>query len=315
MVIVFSDITRAASLWEFNPDAMREATLIHNELVRRWSRSTAGTRSAFLARTATAARALLHGLQGLGTAVDWCEDTQRELLGLDWPEALLEHPDAPRSGAATDDRVVFKGLRVRMGVHVGTPKTVRDPITRRVEYTGPVVNAAARITALAHGGQILFSEAAARQARLSEERPQPRPRSSTIPVVWYALGRYLRCKQSCRPENSYSRVSRMNQETELYEVKVARRLEARFFGGARWTRLATMPSMWSEQSERERRRAMSWRRRWARGWQFKEDNFLTSANLCRWVIDFNEIQLGNRWAWAPTEWSSSGASGRASRWR
>jgi len=25
-----------------------------------------------------------------------------------------------------------------------------------------------------------------------------------------------------------------------------------------------------------------------------EDMFLTSANLCRWVIDFNEIQLGNQ---------------------
>jgi hypothetical protein len=27
---------------------------------------------------------------------------------------------------------------------------------------------------------------------------------------------------------------------------------------------------------------------------FKEDNFLTSANLCRWVIDFNEIALGKQ---------------------
>jgi hypothetical protein len=64
--------------------------------------------------------------------------------------------------------VVFKGLRVRMGVHTGTPKMVRDPMTRRVEYIGPVVNAAARITALAHGGQVLISEAAhAKQLALS----------------------------------------------------------------------------------------------------------------------------------------------------
>jgi class 3 adenylate cyclase len=42
---------------------------------------------------------------------------------------------------------------------------VRDPITRQVEYIGPVINAAARITALSHGGQVLISEAA--QARLS----------------------------------------------------------------------------------------------------------------------------------------------------
>jgi hypothetical protein len=34
MAIVFSDITRAASLWEFNAEAMRDATLLHNELMR-----------------------------------------------------------------------------------------------------------------------------------------------------------------------------------------------------------------------------------------------------------------------------------------
>jgi hypothetical protein len=30
------------------------------------------------------------------------------------------------------------------------------------------------------------------------------------------------------------------------------------------------------------------------GMMFKEDNFLTSANLCRWIIDFKEIQLGKQ---------------------
>ncbi len=41
-----------------------------------------------------------------------------------------------------------------MGVNVGMPKTVKDPVTQRIEYVGPVVNACARITALAHGGQV-----------------------------------------------------------------------------------------------------------------------------------------------------------------
>jgi serine/threonine protein kinase len=30
------------------------------------------------------------------------------------------------------------------------------------------------------------------------------------------------------------------------------------------------------------------------GMQFKEDTFLTSANLCRWIIDFGDIQLGKQ---------------------
>jgi class 3 adenylate cyclase len=42
---------------------------------------------------------------------------------------------------------------------MGVPRVVRDPMTRRVEYIGPVVNAAARITAMTHGGQIVMSHA------------------------------------------------------------------------------------------------------------------------------------------------------------
>jgi hypothetical protein len=34
MAIVFTDIVRAASLWEFNPAAMRDATVAHNQLLR-----------------------------------------------------------------------------------------------------------------------------------------------------------------------------------------------------------------------------------------------------------------------------------------
>ncbi len=50
--------------------------------------------------------------------------------------------------------LLHTGLRVRMGVHVGTPRQVRDPLTRKIEFVGPAVNLAARITALAHGGQV-----------------------------------------------------------------------------------------------------------------------------------------------------------------
>lgn len=46
-----------------------------------------------------------------------------------------------------------------MGLHLGVPKVVRDPMTRRVEYIGPVVNTAARITAMTHGGQIVMTHA------------------------------------------------------------------------------------------------------------------------------------------------------------
>jgi hypothetical protein len=55
-----------------------------------------------------------------------------------------------------------------MGINAGQPRLVRDAMTRRAEYIGPVVNAAARITAMAHGGQVLLSESAFRKLKDSD---------------------------------------------------------------------------------------------------------------------------------------------------
>jgi class 3 adenylate cyclase len=92
--------------------------------------------------------------QHTSDAVHWCMEAQRALVDLGWPAALLEHPGAAEEWNDSDDVVLYKGLRVRMGVHVGEARTRRDAMTRRVEYSGPVVNAAARITAMTHGGQV-----------------------------------------------------------------------------------------------------------------------------------------------------------------
>jgi class 3 adenylate cyclase len=107
--------------------------------------------------------------QNTSDALEWCMEAQQALVhSVEWPEALLNHPGAAEEWGDTDERIMFKGLRVRMGVHVGQPRVVRDPMTRRVEYIGPVINAAARITAMTHGGQILLSGSAFAKIRESE---------------------------------------------------------------------------------------------------------------------------------------------------
>lgn len=45
--------------------------------------------------------------------------------------------------------LVFRGLRVRMGVHVGKPECKIDAVTGRMDYVGGMVNRAARITGTA----------------------------------------------------------------------------------------------------------------------------------------------------------------------
>jgi len=48
-------------------------------------------------------------------------------------------------------------LSVRMGCHWGNPVCEVDPITRRMDYFGPMMNRTARISSVADGGQITIS--------------------------------------------------------------------------------------------------------------------------------------------------------------
>jgi hypothetical protein len=124
-------------------------------------------------------------------ALAWCAAVQRGMLDHEWPASLLEHPSAAEEYDPDDNRyarthemtlnlprhtlhqhqvvayarmvcrrVIYRGLRVRMGVHAGLVRGTVDALTRRIEYTGPVVSTAARITALALGGHVVLSQAA-----------------------------------------------------------------------------------------------------------------------------------------------------------
>jgi adenylate cyclase len=79
-----------------------------------------------------------------------------ELLEVSWPSEVLNsmscQPILDKDGA-----LIFKGLSVRMGIHYGDCVSETDPVTRRMDYFGPMVNKASRISAVADGGQITVS--------------------------------------------------------------------------------------------------------------------------------------------------------------
>lgn len=174
MAIVFSDITRAASLWEFDADAMRDATVLHNDLLRSLLKKHRGYEVVHSRDRNSGEGSFCLAFQNVSDALEWCMEAQLELVQIEWPKALLNHPGSAEEWGDTDDRVLFRGLRVRMGIHFGHPRIVRDPITRRVEYIGPVINAAARITAMTHGGQILLSSAAYSQIHETDLAKEPK---------------------------------------------------------------------------------------------------------------------------------------------
>ncbi|KAI8954828.1 protein phosphatase 2C [Xylaria longipes] len=148
--IVFTDIKNSTNLWEMYPDAMRSSIKLHNEVMRRQLRRIGGYEvktegDAFMVSFPTATSALL-----------WCFSVQMQLLEVNWPSEVLNSVSCQEI-FDKDSNLIFKGLSVRMGIHYGEPVAEIDPVTRRMDYFGPMVNKASRISAVADGGQIAVS--------------------------------------------------------------------------------------------------------------------------------------------------------------
>ncbi|KAJ5773372.1 Ras-association [Penicillium paradoxum] len=150
LTIMFTDIKQSTALWELCPDAMRSAIQIHNDILRRqlgifggYEVKTEG--DAFMVAFSTTTAALL-----------WCFNCQNQLLEAEWPTEILDQPQC-RVVVDMDNNVIFRGLSVRMGGHWGEPVCAKDPVTNRMDYFGPMVNRASRISAVADGGQIFVS--------------------------------------------------------------------------------------------------------------------------------------------------------------
>ncbi|CAZ83205.1 unnamed protein product [Tuber melanosporum] len=150
LAMVFTDIKNSTLLWETYPTAMRSGIKLHNSIMRRQLRIVGGYEiktegDAFMVCFPTATSALL-----------WCFSVQAILLDAPWPSEIVESiHGSPVQDA--NGHLIYRGLSVRMGIHWGAPVCEPDPITRRMDYFGPMVNRASRITGEADGGQITVS--------------------------------------------------------------------------------------------------------------------------------------------------------------
>ena len=93
--------------------------------------------------------------------LDWIKDTggggdgrNAPATGTDTETQALTFPDML-------DPSLFRGLRVRCGMHCGLGKMRIDEKTKAREYFGEVVNTASVVGKVAHGGQVLATRAAA----------------------------------------------------------------------------------------------------------------------------------------------------------
>lgn len=150
VAIVFTDIVNSTALWETNP-GMPTAIKMHHSLMRRRLRLDGGY------EVKTEGDSFMVSFQSVTAALLWAFNCQIGLLQLEWPRELLESEDG-KVIYDSQGNIIHRGLRVRMGVHWGAPECERDPITRRMDYYGPMVNRAARINASADGGQLMASQ-------------------------------------------------------------------------------------------------------------------------------------------------------------
>ncbi|KAI9888602.1 MAG: cysteinyl-tRNA synthetase [Vezdaea aestivalis] len=150
IAIVFTDIKSSTALWELGQSMMRTAVRMHNDIMRRQLRIIGGFEvktegDAFMVSFPTATSALL-----------WCFSVQSQLLDIQWPQEILDSEQG-REILDMDGNTIYRGLSVRMGIHWGGPVCEEDPVTRRMDYFGPMVNRASRISGEADGGQITVS--------------------------------------------------------------------------------------------------------------------------------------------------------------
>ncbi|RPA85420.1 PP2C-domain-containing protein [Ascobolus immersus RN42] len=150
LAICFTDIKNSTILWDKFAPAMRTAIQTHNQIMRRQLQIHGGYEvktegDAFMVCFRTPTSALL-----------WCFSVQQLLLQAPWPSQILE---SEHGKEITDEegRIIYRGVSVRMGIHWGAPVCEVDPITSRMDYFGPMVNKASRISSEADGGQITIS--------------------------------------------------------------------------------------------------------------------------------------------------------------
>eukprot|EP00899_Mesostigma_viride_P004436 jgi/Mesvir1/13994/Mv02850-RA.2 len=181
---VVTDIEALTSLWEWNPEVMNEALTIHLKVLRAllpkyhgYESDTEGDSFTLVFHDAIDAlgwamevqRTLLFPAAILGLTQATRASSKNLLRGkadlqvddghlTDWPSELLGIKTCEEVKDPVDGSVLYRGLRVRMGVHIGMPDACIMHPNGRQRYQGEVVELAKAIQgAAASGGQVLMS--------------------------------------------------------------------------------------------------------------------------------------------------------------
>jgi len=150
VTLIFTDVESSTALWELSSEEMMRAIKLHNEVILRLIEETECyfvkvEGDAFMVASGDVFNGVLLALR-----------IQEELLHAEWSEKLLSF-EPTKEHRAEDGRILWRGLRVRVGIHAGEPYVEKDPVRGFSDYFGNDVNKAARIEGCAQGGQVAIS--------------------------------------------------------------------------------------------------------------------------------------------------------------
>ncbi|CEG50358.1 hypothetical protein F443_18572 [Plasmopara halstedii] len=185
-VFIYTDIESSSALWAIDDGRiMQEATRIHDDILRGLLAPYHGY------EITTAGDSFQLAFHTIQEAIEYCLAAQLQLLNANWPKRL--HGLVPAtSKVRVGTKIIFSGLRVRMGVHDAASSEgalVRDVhvVTKKLIYTGASEVIANEVGDLGAGGQILVTKRIAEW--LGANSFQLAVKSIVEPVCQYAIPR------------------------------------------------------------------------------------------------------------------------------
>jgi class 3 adenylate cyclase/ABC-type phosphate transport system substrate-binding protein len=169
--VAFTDIQASTRLWAAAPHAMGPALDQHHSIMRQLIAKHQGF------EVKTIGDSFMVAFMEARNAAEFALDIQSAFMDAKWASVIDEvyREQLTEMTLKKDERSHrlrvrnsnkdlyaqdWNGIRVRVGVHTATGEIRYDSVTQSYDYYGTVVNTAARIESVAHGGQILISEEA-----------------------------------------------------------------------------------------------------------------------------------------------------------
>ncbi|KAH8922757.1 L domain-like protein [Atractiella rhizophila] len=150
VALVFTDIRNSTMLWDTN-EGTHLALRMHNDLLRYFLDQFGGY------EVKTEGDAFMVAFRSPISALLWCLTVQLKLLKEEWPQQILNSEEGKEVYGPRGE-LLYRGLSIRMGIHWGQPFCEIDPVTKRMDYYGPMVNKSSRISGKAEGGEITISK-------------------------------------------------------------------------------------------------------------------------------------------------------------